>query len=179
MMNNFPPGFVMIIGALLIPFLPHIIRQIYMLVLILISAYALTLGFGIHTKITLMDFEFILFQSDPLTLPFAIIFHVAAVLNVMYGAHVKLWNQHMAIMSYSGAAIAAVHAGDLFTLFVWWEATAITSVFLIFAGKTKRSYGAAFRYLIVQIGSGMFLLAGAILLMSETCLLYTSPSPRD
>ena len=168
MMNNFPPGFVMIIGALLIPFLPHIIRQIYMLVLILTSAYTLTLGFGIHTKITLMDFEFILFQSDPLTLPFAIIFHVAAVLNVMYGAHVKLWNQHVAIMSYSGAAIAAVHAGDLFTLFVWWEATAITSVFLIFAGKTKRSYGAAFRYLIVQIGSGMFLLAGAILLMSET-----------
>ena len=139
-----------------------------MLVLILTSAYTLTLGFGIHTKITLMDFEFILFQSDPLTLPFAIIFHVAALLNVMYGAHVKLWNQHVAIMSYSGAAIAAVHAGDLFTLFVWWEATAITSVFLIFAGKTKRSYGAAFRYLIVQIGSGMFLLAGAILLMSET-----------
>ena len=149
MMNNFPPGFVMIIGALLIPFLPHIIRQIYMLVLILTSAYTLTLGFGIHTKITLMDFEFILFQSDPLTLPFAIIFHVAAVLNVIYGAHVKHWNQHMAIMSYSGAAIAAIHAGDLFTLFVWWEATAITSVFLILAGKTNRSYGAAFRYLIV------------------------------
>ncbi len=167
-MINFPPGFIMIIGALLIPFLPHILRQIYMLVLILISAYALTLGFGLHTKITLMDIEFILFQSDPLTLPFAIIFHVAAVLNVIYGAHVKHWNQHMAIMSYSGAAIAAVHAGDLFTLFVWWEATAITSVFLIFAGKTNKSYGAAFRYLIVQIGSGMFLLAGAILLMSET-----------
>ena len=51
MMNNFPPGLIMIIGALLIPFLPHIIRQIYMLVLILTSAYALTLGFGIHTKI--------------------------------------------------------------------------------------------------------------------------------
>ncbi len=168
MMNNFPPGFVMIIGALLIPFLPHILRQIYMLVLILISAYTLTLGFGIHTKITLMDIEFILFQSDLLTLPFAIIFHVAAVLNVIYGAHVKHWNQHIAIMSYSGAAIAAVHAGDLFTLFVWWEATAITSVFLILAGKTNRSYGAAFRYLIVQIGSGMFLLAGAILLMSES-----------
>ncbi len=167
MMNNFPPGFVMMIGALLIPFLPHILRQIYMLVLVLISAYTLTLGFGIHTKITLMDIEFILFQSDPLTLPFAIIFHVAAVLNVIYGAHVKHWNQHIAIMSYSGAAIAAVHAGDLFTLFVWWEATAITSVFLILAGKTNRSYGAAFRYLIVQIGSGMFLLAGAILLMSE------------
>ena len=168
MINNFPPGLIMMIGALLIPFLPHVIRQIYMLILILISAYALTLGFGVHSKIELMDIEFIIFQSDTLTLPFAIIFHIAAILNVIYGAHEKHWNQHVAIMSYSGAAIAAVHAGDLFTLFVWWEATAFTSVFLILASKTQRSYKSAFRYILIQVGSGMFLLGGAVLLMSET-----------
>ena len=168
MISSFPPGLIMIIGALLIPFLPHIIRQIYMMVLILVSAYALTLGFGIHSKIEIMDIQFIIFQSDALTLPFAIIFHIAAILNVIYGAHEKHWNQHVAIMSYSGAAIAAVHAGDLLTLFVWWEATAFTSVFLILASKTQRSYKSAFRYILIQVGSGMFLLAGAILLMSET-----------
>ena len=168
MISSFPPGLIMMIGALLIPFLPHIIRQIYMMVLILVSAYALTLGFGIHSKIDVMDIEFIIFQSDSLTLPFAIIFHIAAILNVIYGAHEKHWNQHLAIMSYSGAAIAAVHAGDLFTLFIWWEATAFTSVFLILASKTERSYKSAFRYILIQVGSGMFLLAGAILLMSET-----------
>ena len=168
MISSFPPGLIMMIGALLIPFLPHIIRQIYMMVLILVSAYALTLGFGIHSKIDVMDFEFIIFQSDTLSLPFAIIFHIAAILNVIYGAHEKHWNQHVAIMSYSGAAIAAVHAGDLFTLFIWWEATAFTSVFLILASKTERSYKSAFRYILIQVGSGMFLLAGAILLMSET-----------
>ena len=168
MINSFPPGLIMMIGALLIPFLPHIIRQIYMLILILISAYALTLGFGVHSKIELMNIEFIIFQSDTLTLPFAIIFHIAAILNVIYGAHEKHWNQHVAIMSYSGAAIAAVHAGDLFTLFVWWEATAFTSVFLILASKTQRSYKSAFRYILIQVGSGMFLLGGAVLLMSET-----------
>ena len=168
MISSFPPGLIMMIGALLIPFLPHIIRQIYMIVLILVSAYALTLGFGIHSKIDVMNFEFIIFQSDSLTLPFAIIFHIAAILNVIYGAHEKHWNQHLAIMSYSGAAIAAVHAGDLFTLFIWWEATAFTSVFLILASKTQRSYKSAFRYILIQVGSGMFLLAGAILLMSET-----------
>ena len=168
MISSFPPGLIMIIGALLIPFLPHIIRQIYMMVLILVSAYALTLGFGIHSKIEIMDIQFIIFQSDALTLPFAIIFHIAAILNVIYGAHEKDWNQHVAIMSYSGAAIAAVHAGDLLTLFVWWEATAFTSVFLVLASKTQRSYKSAFRYILIQVGSGMFLLAGAILLMSET-----------
>ncbi len=168
MISSFPPGLIMIIGALLIPFLPHIIRQIYMMVLILVSAYALTLGFGLHYKIEIMDIQFIIFQSDALTLPFAIIFHIAAILNVIYGAHEKDWNQHVAIMSYSGAAIAAVHAGDLLTLFVWWEATAFTSVFLILASKTQRSYKSAFRYILIQVGSGMFLLAGAILLISET-----------
>ena len=56
MIDNFPPGFVMVLGALLIPFLPHIIKQIYMMILILISAYGLTLGFGIHSVINIMDF---------------------------------------------------------------------------------------------------------------------------
>jgi multicomponent Na+:H+ antiporter subunit D len=174
MIDNFPPGFIMVLGALLIPFLPHIIRQIYMMILILISAFGLTLGFGIHSVITIMEFDFIVFQADELTFPFAIIFHIAAALNVIYGAHEKHWKQHVAIISYSGAAIAAIHAGDLLTLFVWWEATAFTSVFLILASNTNRSYKAAVRYILIQVTSGMFLLAGAIiLLMNEGNAILT------
>tara|TARA_B110000483_G_scaffold208227_1_gene253694 strand:+ start:3774 stop:5480 length:1707 start_codon:yes stop_codon:yes gene_type:complete len=174
MIDNFPPGFIMVLGALLIPFLPHIIKQIYMMILILVSAFGLTLGFGIHSVITIMEFDFIVFQADELTFPFAIIFHIAAALNVIYGAHEKHWKQHVAIMSYSGAAIAAIHAGDLLTLFVWWEATAFTSVFLILASNTNRSYKAAVRYILIQVTSGMFLLAGAIiLLMSDGNAILT------
>ena len=166
MISAFPPGFIMIIGAILVPFLPHIIRQIYMIGLILISSYALTLGFGIHSSIDILGFQFILFQADNLTLPFAIIFHIAAALNVIYGAHEKDWRQHTSIISYGGAAIAALHAGDLFTLFIWWEATAITSVFLILAGNTSRSYKSAIRYIVIQVTSGMLLLSGAVILLS-------------
>jgi multicomponent Na+:H+ antiporter subunit D len=174
MIDNFPPGFIMVLGALLIPFLPHIIKQIYMMILILVSAFGLTLGFGIHSVITIMEFDFIVFQADELTFPFAIIFHIAAALNVIYGAHEKHWKQHVAIMSYSGAAIAAIHAGDLLTLFVWWEATAFTSVFLILASNTNRSYRSAVRYILIQVTSGMFLLAGAIiLLMSDGNAILT------
>ena len=175
MIDNFPPGFIMVLGALLIPFLPHIIKQIYMMILILVSAFGLTLGFGIHSVITIMEFDFIVFQADELTFPFAIIFHIAAALNVIYGAHEKHWKQHVAIMSYSGAAIAAIHAGDLLTLFVWWEATAFTSVFLILASNTNRSYRSAVRYILIQVTSGMFLLAGAIiLLMSDGNAILTN-----
>ena len=52
----------------------------------------------------------------------------------------------------AGAAIAAVHAGDLITLFIWWEATAITSVFLILAAGTT-GQRAAMRYLLFQVSA--------------------------
>ncbi len=90
MIDNFPPGFVMVLGALLIPFLPHIIKQIYMMILILISAYGLTLGFGIHSVINIMEFDFILFQADKLTFPFAIIFHISNLSSINERALFKI-----------------------------------------------------------------------------------------
>ena len=165
MINSLPPGLVMIFGAILVPFIPHIFRQFYMIILIILSGYSLTLGNGIHLVVNFFEIDFILYQADNLTFPFSIIFHIAAVLTVIYGAHSKDWKEHVAIISYAGSAIAALHAGDLLTLFVWWEATAFTSVFLILASKNNRSYRAAFRYIIIQVGSGMFLLAGAVILL--------------
>jgi len=82
------------------------------------------------------------------------------------------WKENVAVISYAGAAIAALHAGDLFTLFFWWEATAFTSVFLILGGNTTRAYRAAFRYIVIQVGSGMFLLAGAVLFLYSMETLY-------
>ena len=38
---------------------------------------------------------------------------------------------------YAGSAIGAVFAGDLVTLFFYWEGTAIASVFLIWARRTE------------------------------------------
>ena len=76
--------------------------------------------------------------------------------------------EHTAGLAYAGAAIAAVHAGDLITLFIWWEATAITSVFLILASASERANQAAMRYLLVQVASGVMLLAGAALFWRDT-----------
>ena len=69
-----------------------------MLVLVLFSAYPLTLGMGTHSSVNIFDFEFILFQSDSLSLPFAIIFHIAAVLNIIYGAHEKDWKNSILLL---------------------------------------------------------------------------------
>ena len=168
MINSFPPGLVMFLGAFLVPFFPHIYRQFYMLFLVFLSASALFSAEGSHLIIQLQEIQFILHHSDNLSFPFAIVFHIAAFLVIIYGAHIKDWKEQLAILSYSGAAIAALHAGDLFTLFLWWEATAFTSVILIFSGKTYRAYKSAIRYIVIQVGSGILLLSGAILLFQNS-----------
>ena len=166
-MTDITPGILMIIAAVFVPYLPHHIRQIFMLGAIALSAFSLSAGAGIHWSVSFLGQELILHNADNLTLPFGIIFHIAAALNVIYGWHEKKAMEHTAGLAYAGAAIAAVHAGDLITLFIWWEATAITSVFLILASGTERANKAAMRYLLVQVASGVMLLAGASLYWRE------------
>ena len=166
-MTDITPGILMIIAAVVVPYLPHHIRQIFMLGAIALSAFSLSAGAGIHWSVSVLGQELILHNTDNLTLPFGIIFHIAAALNVIYGWHEKKAMEHTAGLAYAGAAIAAVHAGDLITLFIWWEATAITSVFLILASGTERANKAAMRYLLVQVASGVMLLAGASLYWRE------------
>ena len=64
--------------------------------------------------------------------------------------------------------MGAVFAGDLITLFVYWELTAVASVFLIWSRRTERAYAAGMRYLIVQVGSGVLLLAGTLFHLQAT-----------
>jgi multicomponent Na+:H+ antiporter subunit D len=61
-----------------------------------------------------------------------------------------------------------VFAGDLISLFVFWELMAVTSVFLVWARGTERAYRSGLRYLIIQVLSGVFLLSGALLLVHRT-----------
>ena len=166
-MIDITPGLLMILGSVFVPYLPHQLRQIFMLTVIALSSVSLTTGPGVHWIINLLGLELILYNADNLTLPFGIIFHIAAALNVVYGWHERRPIEHTAGLAYAGAAIAAVHAGDLITLFIWWELTAITSVFLILASGTERANKSAMRYLLVQVASGVMLLAGACLYWRE------------
>jgi len=165
--TNIPPGLIMVLLAMPIAFVPHHYRQFCLLSVIAISAFSMTVGSGVHWEIEVSGFNLILNRADHLTLPFSIVFHIAAALNVIYGWHEPKSLEHCSGLAYAGAAIAAVHAGDLFSLFIWWELTAVTSVFLILASGSIQSKHSAMRYLIIQVLSGMFLLSGAALLFQD------------
>ena len=164
MIVDLPPGLILILGAILVPFLPGRLRQLYMLALPLLAGlqlYGLEQGNFAQTQI--FSYTLTLLRVDSLSRVFGTIFLIATFLNVIYGLHQRDALQEAAALVYSGAAIGAVFVGDLISLFVFWELTAISSVFLIWASRNERAYRAGMRYLIIQVGSGVILLAGIVL----------------
>ncbi|WP_421860628.1 Na(+)/H(+) antiporter subunit D [Parvibaculum sp.] len=164
------PATLYIAAAILLPFLPKgLLRQI-VCVLVPFAGVAVfwSLPPGTYSSFNLMGLHVGLMQIDDLSRIFGLIFSIAAVLAAIYAWHVRDTIQQVAGLLYAGSAIGAVFAADLVSLFVFWEGTAIASVFLIWARRTEGAYAAGMRYLIVQISSGVVLMAGVILLYRET-----------
>ena len=163
------PALVFLIGAAMVPLLKGPLRSLWLLAVPLASFLLFCLlADGQHGQVTLLGLELTTLRLDRLSFIFGVVFHLAALLAVIYALHVKDTLQHVAALAYAGAAIGALLAGDLVTLFIWWEATAISSVFLIWARRTERAYVVGLRYLVIQVGSGVLLLAGLIIHWHET-----------
>jgi len=118
--------------------------------------------------LSLLGYELTPYRVDRLSLLFGYLFHLAAFIGVLFALHVQDRAQHVAAMLYAGSALGAVFAGDLITLFVFWELAALTSVFLVWARRSPQALGAGWRYLVIQIVSGLLLLAGVLLRWHET-----------
>jgi len=169
MVFGIPPGLFLIAGALLVPLFNGRWRKMYMLLLPCVGLWYLAGSqSGTFLPFTFLEYAIVPVRIDPLSLIFGYVFHIAAALSVVYAWHNDDVIEQVAGLAYAGAGIGAVFAGDLITLFVYWEAMAITSVFLIWARRTDTAYAAGMRYLIIQVGSGVLLLSGAILMAHET-----------
>jgi multicomponent Na+:H+ antiporter subunit D len=123
---------------------------------------------GTLLSVSLLEFELTLMRADRLSLLFGYLFHIAAFIAAVFALHVRDTSQSVASLLYAGSALGAVFAGDLMTLFIFWELLAVTSVFLIWARKTERAIRAGQRYLILQVASGVLLLAGALVHYRQT-----------
>jgi len=123
---------------------------------------------GVSWQVGLFDYELTLLRVDKLSLLFGYLFHLAAFIGIVFSLHVRDTTQHVAALIYAGSALGAVFAGDLITLFIFWELLAISSVFLIWARRSERATRAGMRYLIIQVLAGVLLLAGALMYLDET-----------
>ena len=167
-MLEIPPFLPFFIGALIAAVSRGTLRNTIMLATPIVSVLHLCMvPEGVHLQFAFLDYQLIPYRVDKLSLMFGYVFHIAAFIAIIYSLHVRDTLQQVAAMMYAGSGLGAVFAGDLLTLFVFWELLAFTSVFLIWARRTQRSYVAGMRYLIIQVLSGVILLIGALFYAAE------------
>ncbi|MFC1660424.1 Na(+)/H(+) antiporter subunit D [Gemmatimonadota bacterium] len=168
------PPFVLFFGAaLLVPLLQGRLRAALLLLVPVLGGLSL-LGqeAGSYGQIKVMEYTLTLFRVDRLSLLFGYLFSLASFIAILFSLHLKREEdatlQHTAGLLYAGSALGAVFAGDFITLFVFWELLALSSVFLVWARKSQRSLASGIRYLVVNVVSGVLLLAGALIHAHET-----------
>ena len=168
-----PPAFLFFAGAIVAAWLHgerrHRARQVVLVLLPFVGALnLLNLDTGVSWVWHVLDLDLVPLRVDRLSLLFGLLFHIGALVAILFALKVRSTAQHVAALVYAGSAMGAVFAGDLVTLFFYWEGMAISSVFLVWGGGMPDSGRAGLRYLIWHVFSGLLLLAGAVLHYSDT-----------
>jgi multicomponent Na+:H+ antiporter subunit D len=170
------PGLIYILGAFLIPLFKGNLRKIYLLLLptaALVDVILMYMGvFGeipiSRWRLPFLGYELTFGRMDKLSLLFGLIFTLASVLVVLYGLNVKSNSELTSQFMYAGSSIGAVFAGDLITLYIFWEIMAITALLIILHGGTDKALRAGFRYIMWHVGGGVILLAGIVIYIAGT-----------
>ncbi len=169
MNSELHPAALLIIGSLLLPILPGRLKQLWLVALpVLGFLNLLIIDRDCTWQVTLLGYELNVFRCDRLSLLFGYLFHVAALIGSIYAIHIKDNVQLTTAAMYAGSALGVAFAGDLLTLFLFWELLAITSVFQIWARGTDRAAESGMRYLLLHVTSGLLLLAGAAIRYHKT-----------
>lgn len=164
MTGSLPPAVILIFGAMLVPVLKGRLKSVYML-LLPVAAFAAIydMPHGNHWNITLLDHNLILGRVDKLSLIFGYIFTLITFIGLLFALKVKDDLEHVSALIYAGCTLGVTFAGDLISLYIFWELMAISSTFLILARRTKEARAAAYRYVLMHLLGGVILLAGIIL----------------
>ena len=168
-MSSLHPTLLFFAGALLLWFLPLIGRRAVILLVPATTFFVISqLEPGTYFSYQLFGFDLDLLRVDKLSKVFGYVFTLNAFGCFLFAQHLKDRYEHTAALTYIGAALGAVFAADLISLYLFWEIMAVTSTFLVLARKTERAYGAAFRYVMAHIFGGLCLLAGILLQIDAT-----------
>jgi multicomponent Na+:H+ antiporter subunit D len=147
--------------------------------LVAASASFLLLAPGASADWPVMGYSLAAVRVDELSLVFVGLFHFSALITAVYALQWSGRIEAAALLGYVGSGIGAVLAGDLVTLWLFWEMLALTSVVLVWARRTPESTAAGIRYLVFNVLSGVVLLAGIAALASAGHDLAIGPIALD
>jgi multicomponent Na+:H+ antiporter subunit D len=78
----------------------------------------------------------------------------------LYSFRVARWYELAAAFAYAAGAIGVCFAGDLITMFLYWELMAIFSTIVVWCGGTPGARAAGIRYAIMHLLGGVVLKVG-------------------
>ena len=169
MSSSIAPFLIFFAGAVLVALTRGWARSVVLLAVPIVGALNLWALDGAEpVTVGLLDYTLTIVRADRLSMLFGYVFHLAAFLGFIFALHLKDTTESVSSMLYAGSALGAVFAGDMITLFIFWELMVVTSVFLILARRTERARAAAMRYLLIQVLSGVILLSGVLIRAYET-----------
>lgn len=176
---TFSPGLILVLGAFLIPFLKGALRPVLLLGLpILALSLVWTLPEGNSFSLPFMDYTLNPVHSSAEGRLFATIFSIMAMAGGLYAWKQANTLELTAAFIYAGSAIGVTFAGDLITLFIFWELMALGSTAVVWAAGTETAYRASMRYLLVHLFGGVILMAGITAhVMSTGDITFTSMKP--
>jgi multicomponent Na+:H+ antiporter subunit D len=154
------PSLLLIGGGLVLPLLRGPLRGAAVLVLPLVAlGLVWRVPDGVALAVPFLGYELALVKGDALSRLFATVFSLMAFAGGLFALNQKRIVELSAAFCYAGGAIGVVFAGDLVTVFIFWELMAIASTVVIWsAGPTARAAG--LRYAAIHLFGGILLMAG-------------------
>lgn len=174
MSNLLHPGLILIAVGFFAMIAPKILRRIILAVgpfIALFTALSMPLGTDLSVGLCGTGFQLGYMYVDKLSYVFCMIFALMACIGGLYSCHNKNRMEAFCSMSYAGCALGVTLAKDWLTMIFFWEALAVTSLFLIWCHHTPASRRAGFRYLLVHMLGGNLLLGGIFLKVGQGELL--------
>ena len=179
-MPDLPPALVLVIGGFVLPLVPRRARPALLLGLPLAAlAFVWVLPEGAAAPWRVHGYELVPVRVDALGRLFAIIFAVMGFAGALFALNQSRTLELACAFVYAGSAIGVALAGDLLTLFVFWELMALASTGVLIAAGADGALRAAARYFIVHMLGGAFLMAGVLIHVSATGSLAFTAMEAD
>ena len=160
MTTSVPPFVILLAGGFLLPFLTPSLRRSVLIVLPL-AALALVwlIPDGSRLNADFLGYQLVIVESDPLARLFGTVFALMAGAGALFALNQRSTLELAASLCYAGAAIGVAFAGDLITLFIFWEVMAIASTVIVLSAGPSAAK-AALRYAVIHFLGGAVLMAG-------------------
>ena len=161
MISNLPPALILIAAALLIGLLRGHWRSAVVLIAPVLTLIAVwQVPDGVSLTVPFLGYPIEPVEGSALRRLFGTIFALMACVGGLYAFRTAKWYELAAGYAYAAGAIGVSFAGDLITLFLFWEFMALFSTVVVWSGGTRAARAAGIRYAILHLLGGVILKVG-------------------